>query len=352
MPSPKPKPPSGGGSDDGPPPHVHTWDGGVLTLEATCEADGERTYHCTENASHTKTEAVPATGHAYGGWTPDGGTGHQKICPNPGCPAPVVTEPHSFTETVVDSTCTEAGYTEHTCSVCVYRYQDAETPATGHAYTWAVNSDGATHTGSCPNPNCPEPTLTEAHDWGIWEERAGVTGHVRTCKVCGGEETALHAWEYTDNKDGATHTKTCAVGGESVSLPHNWTDTAPCPECGAVKPAAASVTIIAAVWAFTGSEPELSLGWTLDLANCTISELSLTATSSGLTINSTAANGDTDVKSVINDCSSGYGAAQEVQLVITKDGAELYRGTWSFTLPASYLPSTSPDGGGLLTEVP
>ena len=47
---------SSGGSS-----HYHNWGEGVVTNEATCVADGLRTYTC--NCGQTRTEAIPATGH-------------------------------------------------------------------------------------------------------------------------------------------------------------------------------------------------------------------------------------------------------------------------------------------------
>ena len=157
---------------------------------------------------------------------------------------------------MIAPTCTQGGYTEHTCSVCAYRFRDTETAATGHAYVWADSGDGANHTGSCPNPVCPEPEVTEAHAWGPWGDRSDVTGHVRVCGVCGGEETSLHRWEYTDNADGVTHTKACAVGGESAGQPHDWTTGDTC-VCGAEKPAPAPV----AEFTYGGSGVNFSIRW-------------------------------------------------------------------------------------------
>ena len=41
---------------------------------------------------------------------------------------------HSYTDTVVDPTCTGAGYTIHTCSLCGFAYRDTEIEATGHNF--------------------------------------------------------------------------------------------------------------------------------------------------------------------------------------------------------------------------
>ncbi|MCR4577520.1 MAG: hypothetical protein K5784_06400, partial [Clostridiales bacterium] len=50
---------SGTGNDA---PLGHDWDGGTLTKAPTETEEGEITYYCKRNISHTKTEAVPATG--------------------------------------------------------------------------------------------------------------------------------------------------------------------------------------------------------------------------------------------------------------------------------------------------
>ena len=45
----------------------HSWDSGKVTTEATCTADGEKTFTCRD-CGITRTEAIPAAGHAYGEW--------------------------------------------------------------------------------------------------------------------------------------------------------------------------------------------------------------------------------------------------------------------------------------------
>ncbi|MDO4381193.1 MAG: hypothetical protein Q4D20_10010, partial [Clostridia bacterium] len=43
----------------------HDWDDGVITTSPTCEGAGVKTFHCKRDNSHTKTEAVSATGHSW-----------------------------------------------------------------------------------------------------------------------------------------------------------------------------------------------------------------------------------------------------------------------------------------------
>lgn len=42
-------------------PHTHSWDGGTVTVQATCTAAGTKVYHCS--CGETKTESIPALGH-------------------------------------------------------------------------------------------------------------------------------------------------------------------------------------------------------------------------------------------------------------------------------------------------
>lgn len=48
-------------SDGGEAPHVHTWDEGTVTTEATCTEPGVKTFTC--ECGETKTEEIPALGH-------------------------------------------------------------------------------------------------------------------------------------------------------------------------------------------------------------------------------------------------------------------------------------------------
>ena len=44
----------------------HSWNAGEVTTPATCTAPGVRTYTCTKNPAHTKTEPIPALNHLFG----------------------------------------------------------------------------------------------------------------------------------------------------------------------------------------------------------------------------------------------------------------------------------------------
>ena len=49
----------------------HSWNAGEVTTPATCTAPGVRTYTCTKNPAHTKTEPIPALNHQFGAYIYD-----------------------------------------------------------------------------------------------------------------------------------------------------------------------------------------------------------------------------------------------------------------------------------------
>ncbi|MBR3894045.1 MAG: hypothetical protein IKJ35_02745, partial [Clostridia bacterium] len=103
----------------------HTWNEGEITTPATETAEGVLTKTCTV-CGKTKTSSIPATG--------------------------VPAHTHSYTSAVTAPTCTEKGYTTHTCA-CGESYVDTYVDEIGHNYaTLTANNDG-THTATCANCN-------------------------------------------------------------------------------------------------------------------------------------------------------------------------------------------------------
>ena len=69
----------------------HSWNAGEVTTPATCTTEGVRTYTCTKNPAHTKTEPIPALNHLFGAYiynndatTKADGT-ETAHCAHPGC---------------------------------------------------------------------------------------------------------------------------------------------------------------------------------------------------------------------------------------------------------------------------
>ena len=235
----------------------HTWDDGQVTTAATCTENGVMTYTCTM-CSDTKTEVIPATGHAYGepvwSWTDGFEATATFTCANDATHVEnvtaevtsAVTTPaacettgirtytakvtfedkeytsskteiipaagHTLTAVAeVPATCETAGTSAHwKCDVCGKLFSDAEgktettlekltIPATGHAYgapVWKWNDDfTASATFTCGN----DASHVEKVD-------ATVTSEVTegSCEV-GGTRTytarvTFEGKEYTDTK--------------------------------------------------------------------------------------------------------------------------------------------------------
>ncbi|MDY3780665.1 MAG: hypothetical protein SOZ90_00565 [Candidatus Faecousia sp.] len=49
----------------------HSWNAGEVTTPATCTTPGVRTYTCTKNPAHTRTEPIPALNHLFSNYTYD-----------------------------------------------------------------------------------------------------------------------------------------------------------------------------------------------------------------------------------------------------------------------------------------
>lgn len=54
---------------------------------------------------------------------------------------------HEYRDQVVEPTCDNAGYTQHTCTKCDDTYKDSETAALGHSYVDTVNEESCTAEG-------------------------------------------------------------------------------------------------------------------------------------------------------------------------------------------------------------
>ena len=74
----------------------HVWDDGVVTTPATCTTAGEKTYTCTLNSAHTKTESISATGHGNYSYVKVDENSHNKVCGV--CEDIVASEGHDFTD--------------------------------------------------------------------------------------------------------------------------------------------------------------------------------------------------------------------------------------------------------------
>ena len=170
----------------------HDWDDGVVTTPATCEADGVKTYPCKHDSSHTKTETIPA-------------------------------KKYTFTVTVVDPTCTEQGYTLHTCNQNAEKsYKDNYTDALGHDYKEVTTPATCKDAGKVENicqrcgdtQHVKDLPVTEDHKW-----NDGVVTKAATCTEAGEKL-------YTCTVCNKTKTETIEATG------HDWNETTTPATCG------------------------------------------------------------------------------------------------------------------------
>ena len=250
----------------------HKWDDGTITTAPTCEAEGEKTYTCKNDGSHTKTESIPALGHDWN----DGEVTTAPTCTEDGVKTytckndashtktetiaklghkwdagKVTKEPtyesdgtmtftcqndptHTYTETipakkytftviVVDPTCTEQGYTLHTCNQNAEKsYKDNYTNALGHDYKEVTTPATCKDAGKVENvcQRCGDTQLvkdlpvTEDHQW-----NDGVVTKAATCTEAGEKL-------YTCTVCNKTRTETIEATG------HDWNETTTPATCG------------------------------------------------------------------------------------------------------------------------
>ena len=109
---------------------------------------------------------------------------------------PPLTHVHGYTATVTEPTCTEKGYTTHTCS-CGHSYTDSEVPARSHSYVHIRHKPTCTEVGythhecrKCGDSYIDTEVPATGHAWGEWETAVAPTDlttgkAVRRCKYCG-----------------------------------------------------------------------------------------------------------------------------------------------------------------------
>ncbi len=116
---------------------------------------------------------------------------------------------HNYEEVVTEPTCTESGYTTHTCSVCSDSYIDSETEALGHDYEETVVNPTCTEGGytvhtcsNCGDSYTDSETEALGHNFSSVPVLAGADNYrtatiVTACLTCG-EESSVLASQYLD----------------------------------------------------------------------------------------------------------------------------------------------------------
>ena len=94
---------------------------------------------------------------------------------------------HDYSAKKVEPTCTEGGYTKHTCAVCGDSYKDQKVARLGHYYgLWHDNGD-ATHTASCVREGCEHQATVECHmfEYALTNAAEEEAATIEFCPVCG-----------------------------------------------------------------------------------------------------------------------------------------------------------------------
>ncbi len=190
----------------------------------TCTEEGYTTHTCEACGDTYKGDKTAPSEHLWGAWeiitdateTQDGIK--QRVCAT--CQRvdemsiPSIDHVHDYVPEVIPPTCTEDGYTLHTCR-CGDSYQDTPVESAGHDYDSVISlptcmEDGyTTYTCTvCEDTYTGDIVLAEGHTPGD----AATCTEAQTCTVCG---------EVLDDAKGhnymhSTHKPTCTEGGYTL----------------------------------------------------------------------------------------------------------------------------------------
>lgn len=113
-------------------------------VEPTCTERGY-TFHICACSDEYKDNYTSVTEHRYGEWLYNENNKHIKECLDCGSS---IEEECIITSIETDSTCTEGGYTVHTCDVCKNSYKDNVTAPKGHTFgEWEITQATCTKDG-------------------------------------------------------------------------------------------------------------------------------------------------------------------------------------------------------------
>ena len=209
----------------------------AVTTPAACETTGVRTYTAKvtfggKEYTDTKTEVIPATGHAYGEpvwkWTDDFKATATFTCANDATHVENVTAEVTSAVTT-PAACETTGVRTYTAKVTFEgkEYTDTKTEtiaATGHAYgapVWKWNDDfTASATFTCGNDASHVETVN-----------AAVTNEVTTAATCKADGVRTYTAKVTFEGKEYADTKTEVI----PALGHDYKD-GKCSRCGAEEP--------------------------------------------------------------------------------------------------------------------
>ena len=236
--------------------HTHSYTAAVTA--PTCTEQGYTTYTCSICGDSYKGDYKDALGHDY----------KNGACTRCGAKDPGVTPPHThdYKSVVTKPTCTQAGYTTYTCSVCGDSYKGSYVDPLGHDYkNGTCTRCGAKDPGVTP-PHTHDykavvtaPTCTQAGYTtytcscgdsykGDYKDARGHLFVLGKCLRCGEKDPDSHTHEYTKTVVAPTCTTrgytehVCSCGSSyktdyTAALGHDYKNGL-CTRCGAKDPSA------------------------------------------------------------------------------------------------------------------
>lgn len=143
---------------------------------------------------------------------------------------------HNYEAVVTAPTCTEKGYTTHTCTVCNDSYVDTYVDANGHNYEDAVTvptcaTQGyTTHTCTVCGDNYADTYVEAGHSYEsvVTAPTCTAQGYTtHTCAACGDSFVDT----YVDTADHAYEEGVCTGCGDTLCTAHTWQEGV-CTDCG------------------------------------------------------------------------------------------------------------------------
>jgi len=190
-------------------PDAHSHSYTVSIAEPSCTASGYTEYVCECGDSY-RAEETAALAHIWGPWTVEKPATTQeeglqkRTCSNCQTTEEKKTDKlsenhtHSYTEQVVEPTCTTEGYTVYTCN-CGHTYTSNTVSAKSHSYTAQVVKPTCEAQGyivykcTCGKTYTDSQTQPAGHSWSAWNTVKEATETAeglkeRSCSVCAKKE--------------------------------------------------------------------------------------------------------------------------------------------------------------------
>ena len=215
------------------------------TTNPTCTKQGYTTYTCKIcGDSYTDSEKA-ALGHKYGNWTTDksatceGAGSEKRVCErcNNAETRTVAAKGHTYETVVTAPSCTETGYSTHTCKNCKDSYTDSETDSLGHKLgDWTTVKEATCQTVGTEKRTCErcdyeeiQKTSASNHNYKTVVmlptcEEGGYS--IYTCRVC------EHSYE-GDETSALGHSFTNYISDNNATEDFPGTKTAKCDRCNA-----------------------------------------------------------------------------------------------------------------------